>query len=626
MLFILNETAELRRTPTTATGNATQKSASHTSPAAHRQRSATHQPHSRLLEHSTSAMNASGLDVASYCAIAGLAALNGTSASLPLTVGIIGLLVWQTARDVRKRLFVTGLALALGLALSLAITLPGAVAGSVLDRAQLILPAAILVALFVYGVSFVSVQVSKEANGSRVEQTAALFTFPLLWATSWAIFCRAHSLGRLISWTPLREFGSFYAVTSAFGLPGLDFLIALMAVAVIELLGGLRYAQPETDPLIDIEPHERSQLLSRREQHPSWDISSTRSRRSKLRCILLLSSFFAWWGIAGVTKSNATTEPGFVGGIKIACVLPQAVSRHGRLTLQDYILESDIVSGRGAKILQFPEAAVHLVSTADKVDFVARLATLAARRKAYIGTSYTFQDEQDLERSSILSSMLGPKEEVVYTYAKQALVPVAESYRFAPGREHLPLKSIFVPEPRQRHRAIPLGRNITISTAICHDTSYDHIVRQAHTSSLVLVPSSVYSERVAWTRISQLRANARALSTSFLVCDGNKEGISAFIDQAGDVRYWQKGAGSFEVRASLATQNHTAYGAYGDIGSISILLALTLAFAGVEVLIRQGYTRLSRLYQQAKEAVKHRFQAHYSASSTAVIQDEEDLM
>jgi apolipoprotein N-acyltransferase len=295
------------------------------------------------------------------------------------------------------------------------------------------------------------------------------------------------------------------------------------------------------------------------------------------------------------------------------------------LTLSDFLLESDIVSGRGAKILQWPEAAVHLVTIPDKVEFAANLKSLSSRRRAFIGASYTFQDDDDVDRSSILTSMFGPHQEIVYTYAKQALVPVAETYRFAPGRNSLPQKTIFVPDSRQKNITSPQGHNLTISTAICHDTSFDHIVRQAHTASLILVPSSVYSERVAWTRINQLRANARALSTAVLVCDGNREGISAFIEPSGMLRYWQKGAGSFEITAPFNGRRRTAYGVYGDPGSIGILLACLAACAGLELLARLGLGRLYNLYQQARDAFRHRFEAHFHGSGTRR-NEEEDLL
>lgn len=572
-------------------------------------------------------MDASALDVLVYCSVTVIAAVNGTSSSLPLTVVLIALLVWQTARDLRKRIFLTGLALAFGLAISLAVTLPGVVAGSVLDCAQLVIPASILIALFVYGISVASIKISEQARGSRIEETASVLTFPLLWATSWAIFCRVNSLARLITWTPLREFGPFYPMASAFGMPGLDLLVALMAVAVIELLGGLQFGSQETGTLIEYDDrNERSHLLPPSEQYHQDSLSQSKSGRNKFRCILLSAFFFVWWSMGGVVTSNANSQPSHVEATKIACVLPHSSSQRGRLALSDYMLESEIVSGRGAKILQWPEAAVHLTTIPDKIEFAANLESLSLRRRAFLGTSYTFQDEDDPERSSIFSTMFGPQQEIVYTYAKQALVPVAETYRFVPGRSRLPRKTIFVPEARQKGRAIPLGHNITVSTAICHDTSFDHIVRQAYPASLVLVPSSVYSERVAWTRINQLRANARALSTAILVCDGNKESISAFIDRSGNLRYWQKGAGSFEITAPLVGRARTAYGAYGDVGSIGILFACLLACAALEMLVRLGLSRIYNLYHQAREAFRHRFQGHYSTRTSAQRDQAEDLL
>lgn len=566
-------------------------------------------------------MGDAAVDILVYTSITLVSAVNGTSGSLTLTAGLIGLVLWQTARDVDARVFFTPLALALGLAFSLAITIPGVVAGSLLDRAQLILPAAILISLFVYAISFFSIRVAQMSKGTRVEQAVSILVFPFLWATSWAIFCRAHSLGRLVSWTPLREFGAFYPMAAAFGMPGLDFLVALLAVTVVELLGGLRYIRPPASPLIDYEPTERSPLLPASSSNHAGGTST----RSKFRCILLLSFFFIWWSIAGIVSSNAVTAPSDEQSIKIACVIPHATSRNGRLTLSDYMQESERVSGRGAKILQWPECAVHLNTIPDKVEFAAGLKSLALRRRAFIGTSYSFMNEDDFERSSIFSTMFGAHDEIVYSYAKQALVPVAETYRYTAGTRPLPRETIFVPESRQTHRAAPNGQNATISTAICHDTSFDYIVRQAYPASLVLVPSSVYSERVAWTRLNQLRANARALSTSYLVCDGNREGISAFIEPSGDLRYWQKGAGSFEINVYTSARPRTGYGAYGAIGSIAILFACLLAFAGLEVVTRHGLGHVRQLYRQATEAVKHRFGAHYEGIAHAS-REQEDLM
>lgn len=570
-------------------------------------------------------MGAEALDVLVYITVTVVAALNGTSGCLPLTVGLIGLIVWQSARDMEARTFFTPLALALGLTISLAITIPGVVAGSALDRAQLIIPAAALIALFVYAITFASIKATQRFRDTRIEQSITILLFPLLWTVSWAIFCRIHSLGRLVSWTPLREIGPFYSMASAFGMPGLDFLIALMAVTVVEILGGLKYDEQPLSPLIDYSPSEHTRLLPGSFPR-SVHSGSSKTKRSKFRRIALLSFFFVWWSIAGIVRSNLVTPATDLHSTKLACVLPHASSSNGRLSLADYVEETERVTGMGAKIVQWPESAVHLNTIPDKIAFVKSLQSLAERRRAFIATSYTFLDEDDSERSTILTSMFGPDKEIVYTYAKQALVPVAETYRSAPGTRPLPRETIIVPESRQPHRPHPHGQNITISTAICHDTSFNNIVRQAYPASLVLVPSSVYSERVAWTRIYQLRANARALSTAFLVCDGNRQGISAFIESTGDLRYWQKGPGSFEISTSTQAGARTAYGAYGDIGSIGILFACLLGCAVLEVMARIGIGRVVSLYHQAKEALKHRFQAHYGTIGRQSTQDNNDLL
>ena len=66
------------------------------------------------------------------------------------------------------------------------------------------------------------------------------------------------------------------------------------------------------------------------------------------------------------------------------------------------------------------------------------------------------------------------------------------------------------------------------------------------------------------------------MGSAYLVCDGESSGISAFVDQWERLRYWQKGGSSFQVNASFDAGKRTAYGAYGEVGALVVLLACSL--------------------------------------------------
>lgn len=243
--------------------------------------------------------------------------------------------------------------------------------------------------------------------------------------------------------------------------------------------------------------------------------------------------------------------------------------------IDQIIAETESISGAGAKLLLWPENAVRVEGKIDNARLFDRVSYLARTRRAVIAATYAAPSITNKRKYSTAVSAFGADGTAVFTYLKQALVPYAETYVYEAGRDPLPRNvSVTVPHLRSQNRHDDAV--IQLSAAICHDTSFPHILRQAYPASLTMVPSSVFDARLAWTRIRQLQIMARSLNSAYMVCDGADEGISAFVDQRGQVRSWQKGPGSFQVNAGFSRRGHTLYGVIGDSGAIGLLLAMVL--------------------------------------------------
>lgn len=562
----------------------------------------------------------------------GLHSLSASSPSLLLSLVLLSLLLLRVPHDLSTRDFSAPFPLAGGILLSYLVSVSVSDAG-LLESVSVLGPAAMLVAaLPVYGVLLLSHAMSGAASKrTRAGYTAQLLVLPLLWASGWSVYCSLHPLGRLLAWTPVRSMQGFAAVLPLLGLPGYDFLVGCMVTAVVTFI---RLAWPsgtttsgnagegdllsiEEDQHCPEQPDERSPLLSPRFR-PSPSSSGGTRRPSSIPLILLVSFLFALW-VASAAVYNAAAPPhaGLGAGganriIKIGCVLPRVSDGEGQATLPQYMYESEVLSGRGAKVLLWPEGAAHFSSRAEYARFDEQVRSLAQRRRAYIAPSFTAQAHfihnslpaHYPSREVIASTLISPAGELVYSYAKQALVPIAETYSYERGSSPLPREHIFV--PRAAARSSAAGTNVSISTAICHDTSYPAIMRQAYPSSLVLIPSSVFSEGLARNRISQLQASAQSLRTSYLVCDASPSGLSTFIDQRGDIRYFQAGSGSFDVSVSVDQGKRTPYGRYGEAGALGILMVVTLVCMALEAALRSGRAAVARAGNEAWEALKAR--------------------
>lgn len=547
-------------------------------------------------------------DVALFGLSFGLQALTGSTPSLLFELLLLVLIAQRVPRDLESRTFFTPFPVAAGIILSYTVAISTASDISVLEKLYVIGPTSLSIAVLVYAIVLLSHGVGQLSKDRRCGSTVQLLAFPMLWCTGWALYCYWHPLGRLLAWTPVPSMGGFSVVLPLLGLPGYDFIVGCLVTAIVTCWRIARPAiQTAERDLVDYEPDERSPLLSPR-LRPA---SSSTGRPSTIPLLLLVTFLFALWtastAIYGVPRIAPSGET-----ITIGCVLPRPRNGESRPTLAQYMQESEIVSGKGAKILLWPEAAVPFSSRSEYASFDNTVRLLAQRRRAYIAPSFTAQPhylrnglpDHWPSKEVIATTLVSPAGETVYAYFKQSLVPIAESYNYERGLKPLPREEILVPQAGSQSPVH--GTNISLSTAICHDTSFPSVMRQAHPSSLVLVPSSVFSEGLANTRISQLQASAQALGSAYLVCDASESGTSTFIDQDGQMRYFQRGPGSFDVNATLDQSRRTPYGKYGETGALAILLGFVMACILLETVLRAGRSALAKAGEEVVDSVRAR--------------------
>lgn len=547
-----------------------------------------------------------------------LTAVNTGSPSILFTAPLLALLLQQVQRDLRNSQYFTPILPVAGIITSYCVQLPVGTTGiSRADSLQLILPPAVLVAASMYATIWVSVR-AWTPGLYACRGTIRMLLFPLLWATSWAALCRLHSLGRLLSWTPTDMLDGFSVIAPLFGLPGLDFMTACLAVIFHSLFLDSSVNEPNEVALVDLEseeeerPNESTHLLRASKRLSAYPFVP-RSYRRQLK--LLAASVLLVFAVSYASGAGEPSEQSLTDSVKIACILPPR-ERVDSDAMEAYFSEAAVVTGRGAKLVLWPEAAIALPQKG-KSDFYSRLEDLASSRNAFVAPSYALADPHSGHgRRAIFSSLVGPGE-VAYVYQKRALVPVAESYSYLAGDAPLPAKSVALPSSSRGPKGNKAGLNATISTAICHDTSFSHIMRQAASADLLLVPSSVFSERIAWERVNQLRVSARALNTNILVCDGATSGISAVVDRYGRLRYWQRGGSSFEVITELGDGRITPYGKYGEAGSLAILAGLFILVASIEAAVSAGTLQLKAIAREVKGSLQRRYHLLAARSSHA---------
>lgn len=546
--------------------------------------------------------------------------LSGLNASMPnmlVSVSLLAALVFQLDKDLSSSRYTAPIALAIGSGIFYALAIPSETGTSAIEQTSVIVPLTCFITVLACGTILISQKTVQAFCEWRGEQRGAIILiFPLLWAAAWAAFCNIHPLGRLITWTPSNSMSDLLLPT--FGLVGSDFLMASLALVPLLLLTDAFAAgtRSQERALIDVNSvsyfDERTPLLQTLRPDSAGQAGPTsHGKPSRRRLAYVISALTFGLSVLSdfVTASRGSGDTG--ESVPIACALPKPsrTAPDEPLTVTDYLHESAILTGQGAKIVLWPESAIRLASWSDTSALSAEVGKLAIARRAFIAPSYNAVLKRG-SKSVIETTLIGPSEEhntsqSIFTYRKQALVPIVETYSYTAGDLPSPRGHIEVPAAGRPGRSTS---SLDISAAICHDTSFPNILRQSASSQLTLVPSSVFSERIAWTKIYQLRASSRALQTAYLVCETAEQGISAFIDQQGSLRYWQKGGGSFTIHEFFAKKGRqTMYGRLGETGALAVMLAIVLSLILLEELADKGIHSFRGMLEDIKHTLQNKW-------------------
>ncbi|GAA6005173.1 uncharacterized protein JCM10292_005594 [Rhodotorula paludigena] len=300
--------------------------------------------------------------------------------------------------------------------------------------------------------------------------------------------------------------------------------------------------------------------------------------------------------------------------VKVACVVPPTHHNHGRqellTTLEDWLAETRVVAGRGAKGLSWSESAVRLDkgTRRDEGDgwdamgqqeqrLLQSVAEVCDMYKVYILATYLVPPPSSSRQNNKLlnvATLVGPTTDadepsgpnLIWSTTKHHPVPLVESYSHVSRQlsaigsapASLPLADIALahaahtPSPH----LTPL-QHLSLSGAICQDIAFPSLASSyvlssttrpdvslrnpPHTPQLLLNPSLVPPSLpgIAASQLAQARARAIEHGSFVLRCDAPSSGSSALVGPHGEVLVRASQAGGSweaEIRPEQAAARH----------------------------------------------------------------------
>ncbi|BGP50474.1 hypothetical protein JCM10450v2_006393 [Rhodotorula kratochvilovae] len=308
--------------------------------------------------------------------------------------------------------------------------------------------------------------------------------------------------------------------------------------------------------------------------------------------------------------------------LKVACVVPPALVSgrdERRTTVDDWLAETRVVAGRGAKVLTWSEGAVRLdkgqrgeegnrweAMGEEERELLKRVGEVCDMYKVYILATYLVPpaSSSSHERqkylnvatlvgpASLSSTPSAPSPHLVWSTTKHHPVPFVESYTHATralpalgsAPHALPFASVQLPHAPHTpspHRT-PLQR-VALAGAICQDVAFPSLLSTfspvphtgAHntplrTPQLLLNPSLAPPSLPGLAHASLAQARSRALEHGAFLLRCDATGSSLLAGPDGDVRVLvlaREGAGSWEAELPLgraaAGRGGTAWDALG---------------------------------------------------------------
>lgn len=220
--------------------------------------------------------------------------------------------------------------------------------------------------------------------------------------------------------------------------------------------------------------------------------------------------------------------------------------------VQDWFLETaQREAHAGAKIIAWTETGVP-VADQDEEDFLQRAGELARQEQVYLlmGIGTFHPDEWPLVDNKAV--LMAPSGEVIFTYFKTYLVPVAETSILAPGDGSIPFADT------------PYGR---IAAVICYDMDFpNHIVQAGKANvDVLLVPVGDWREI---GRTHSHMAEFRAIENGVSLVRPAAKGIHSAVDPYGRIlaRMDEFTVEQHVMVAQVPVRGvHTIYSSIGDL-------------------------------------------------------------
>jgi apolipoprotein N-acyltransferase len=242
-------------------------------------------------------------------------------------------------------------------------------------------------------------------------------------------------------------------------------------------------------------------------------------------------------------------------------------------TVDQMLARSQTALDIGAKIVAWQESSAWVLEE-DKPAVLDQAATLAKRYGAYLQVSLeVFTRTPSLPYLRDQSILIDPTGQILWAYDKTHPVPYDEAFVTISGPGKLPLVDT------------PFGR---WSTAICYDTYFPALIRQAGKNNVDILFAPTNDPR-PWAASTNAMADYRAIENGFTIIRPTGNGLSAVIDPQGRVLvsqdYFTNSSGI--MLASLPTHGVTTlYSRIGDAFAYLCVIGLIL-LAGQALLRRK---------------------------------------
>jgi apolipoprotein N-acyltransferase len=235
-------------------------------------------------------------------------------------------------------------------------------------------------------------------------------------------------------------------------------------------------------------------------------------------------------------------------------------------TVTQMLARSETALRGGAKVVSWQESSAWVLEE-DRQEVLDKSADLARRFEAYLQISLeVFTRTPKLPYLRDQSILIGPSGSVLWTYDKTHLVPYDEAFITIAGPGKLP------------EADSPNGR---LSTAICYDTYFPALLRQAGKlgTDILFAPTNDVSP---YSSSALAMATSRAIENGFSVIRPTGHGLSAVIDYQGRLLGSEEYSTTTDgiMLTDIPTRGTvTLYGRIGDVFAYLCIAVLALLSA-----------------------------------------------